>query len=188
MSELDKMLQGQEFDGNSQELIDLRRSVLALKLAINQCLDDEQRRVWQQQLFGEFGEGSIVQVPFHCEFGQTIHIGRNSFLNMNVTMLDGAKITLGDHVLVGPNTQFYTPTHSFDHRARRNWEATCLPITIEDDVWIGGNVVITQGVTIGARAVIAANSVVTSNVPCDTLYGGTPARCIRHLANDCDDS
>ncbi|MGO1298817.1 MAG: sugar O-acetyltransferase [Vibrio sp.] len=182
MSELEKMLQGVEFDGNSQELIDLRRSVLTLKLAINQCLDDIQRRVWQEQLFGHFGTGSIVQIPFHCEFGQTIHIGNNSFLNMNVTMLDGAKITIGDHVLVGPNTQFYTATHSFDYRSRRNWEATCRPIVVEDDVWIGGNVVITQGVTIGARSVIAANSVVTKDVPPDALYGGTPARCIRELS------
>lgn len=186
MSELEKMLQGREFDGNSQELIDLRRSVMKLKLSINQCLDDTQRRVWQEQLFGHFGAGSIVQVPFHCEFGQTIHIGNHSFLNMNITMLDGAHITIGNHVLVGPNTQFYTPTHSFDHRSRRNWEATCLPIVVEDDVWIGGNVVITQGVTIGARSVIAANSVVTKDVPPDSLYGGTPARCLRQLENHPD--
>ena len=85
-------------------------------------------------------------------------IGSHTFINMNATLLDGASITIGDHVLIGPNAQFYTASHSLDYRSRRQWETICLPIVVEDDVWIGGNVVINQGVTIGARSVIAANS------------------------------
>lgn len=181
MSELEKMLRGEEFDGSSLEIEKLRTDTAALKLEINQSINTEQRYALQQRLFRHIGEGSMVQPPFYCEFGQTISIGDHTFLNMNVTMLDGAPITIGDHVLVGPNCQFYTPTHSLDYRQRKHWEVVCQPITIEDDVWIGGSVVITQGVTIGARSVIAANSVVTGDVPSDCLYGGTPARFIKSL-------
>ena len=98
---------------------------------------------------------------------------------MNVTMLDGAKITIGNNVLIGPNTQFYCASHDLNYRNRRNWAAIWDSITIENDVWVGGNVVINQGVTIGARSVIAANSVVNCDVPPDSLYGGTPAKLIR---------
>ncbi|MBF9002838.1 MULTISPECIES: sugar O-acetyltransferase [Vibrio] len=181
MSDLDNMLLGQEVDGTSNELEQLRIATASLKLQINQCVDTKKRFFLQQQMFGALGEGSMVQLPFHCEFGKTIFIGDHTFLNMNVTMLDGAKVTIGNNVLVGPNTQFYTPSHSLDYRQRRHWEVVCSPITIEDDVWIGGNVVITQGVTIGARSVIAANSVVTDDVPADSLYGGTPAKLIKSL-------
>ncbi|WP_068717202.1 sugar O-acetyltransferase [Vibrio tritonius] len=181
MSELEKMLRGEEFDGSSPEIEQLRIDTAALKLEMNQSIDSDQRYALQQRLFHAIGESSMVQPPFHCEFGQTISIGHHTFLNMNVTMLDGAPITIGNHVLVGPNCQFYTPTHSLDYRERKHWEVVCQPITVEDDVWIGGSVVITQGVTIGARSVIAANSVVTSDVPSDCLYAGSPARFIKSL-------
>ena len=98
-------------------------------------------------------------------------------------MLDGAKITIGNNVMIGPNTQLYCAGHDLNYINRRNWETICDAITIEDDVWIGGNVVINKGVTIGARSVIAANSVVNIDVPPDSLYGGTPAKLIRQLNN-----
>ena len=100
---------------------------------------------------------------------------------MGVLMLDGAQITIGDHVLVGPNAQFYTASHSTDYKSRRRWETFCKPIAIEDDVWIGGNAVINQGVTVGARSIIAANSVVNHDVPQDVIVGGAPARVLKNL-------
>lgn len=115
---------------------------------------------------------------------KNIFIGDQTFVNAGAIWLDNAPITIGSHVLIGPNSQLFTPTHSLDYRSRRNWETWCLPITIEDDVWIGGNVCICQGVTIGARSVVAAGSVVTSDVPPDTLVGGTPAKVIKALNND----
>ncbi|GAB1620987.1 sugar O-acetyltransferase [Agarivorans albus] len=87
---------------------------------------------------------------------------------------------LGKGSIICPNSQFYTPTHPLDYQRRRTWEVTSLPITVEDDVWIGGNVVC-QGVTIGARSVVAAGSVVTKNVEPDSLVGGMPAKRIRAL-------
>ncbi|WP_061051420.1 sugar O-acetyltransferase [Vibrio mimicus] len=183
MSELDKMLNGEHFDGASAEVEALRHQAGRLKLAINQSLDDTERHALQRELFGYLGEQSRVQPPFHCEFGKTIRIGEHTFINMNVVMLDGAPITIGNNVLIGPSSQFYTASHSLDYLRRQAWETICKPIVVEDDVWIGGNVVINQGVIIGARSVVAANSVVNHDVPPDTLVGGTPARVLRSLVD-----
>ncbi|WP_154179201.1 sugar O-acetyltransferase [Vibrio furnissii] len=188
MTEFEKMIAGQVFDGEDPSIVTIRQRATALKLRINQCIDDNERNALQQQLFGSFGTDSVVQPPFHCEFGQTIRIGHHTFLNMNVVMLDNVPITIGDNVLIGPSCQFYTASHSLDYRSRRLWETESKPIVVEDDVWIGGHVVINQGVTIGARSVVAANSVVNQDVPPDTLVGGTPARIIRHLAREEDAS
>jgi len=183
MTEFEKMMSGQVFDGADQEIDSIRNAATETLQQLNTCIDDEKKRALKKQLFGHIGE-SFVQPPFHCEFGKTIAIGDETFINMNVVMLDGAAITIGNHVLIGPSVQFYTASHSLDYLSRRNWETFCLPITVEDDVWIGGNSVINQGVTIGARSVIAANSVVNSDVPPDCLFGGTPAKLIRRLNSD----
>lgn len=188
MTELEKMIAGEVFDANDQAIATLRQRATELKVEINQSVCDVERHKLQTELFAAFGADSIVQAPFYCEFGKTITIGRRTFINMNVTMLDNAPITIGNHVLIGPNSQFYTPSHALDYRHRREWEAFSQPIVVEDDVWIGGNVVINQGVTIGARSVVAANSVVNHDVPPDTLVGGTPARIIRYLNNGRDTS
>ncbi|EJC7100940.1 sugar O-acetyltransferase [Vibrio parahaemolyticus] len=180
MTELEKMMSGQVFDGMDKEIDAIRTQATLALCAFNNNTDESKRDELQKQLFGKAGL-CIVQAPFHCEFGKTIEIGEETFINMNVVMLDGAKITIGNHVLIGPSVQLYTASHSVDYRSRRRWETFCKPITIEDDVWIGGNSVINQGVTIGARSVIAANSVVNHDVPPDCLYGGTPAKLIRRL-------
>ncbi|AIW21664.1 sugar O-acetyltransferase [Vibrio coralliilyticus] len=184
MTEFEKMVAGQLFNGADGSVNRIREQATRLLQELNHNTSDSQRVDTCRQLLKRFGEASMIRSPFLCEFGKTISIGDNTFINMNVTMLDGAEITIGNHVLIGPNTQFYTAGHSLDYRSRRGWETTCLPITVEDDVWIGGNVVINQGVTIGARSVIAANSVVTRDVPPDSLYGGTPAKLIRHLTEN----
>jgi maltose O-acetyltransferase len=180
-TELEKMLSGQVYDGADQEIDTMRSNAKKALMAFNNHQTPDQQHTLQEQLFGKVGSSSLIQPPFHCEFGKTIEIGDDTFINMNVVMLDGANIKIGNNVLIGPSAQFYTPSHSLDYRSRRKWETFCLPITIEDDVWIGGNSVINQGVTIGARSVIAANSVVNSDIPPDCLYGGTPAKLIRHL-------
>ncbi|GAL18722.1 N-acetylglutamate synthase [Vibrio maritimus] len=181
MTEFEKMLAGDEFDGGSESINQVRQNAADLLQAINGSTDDRHRSELFQQLMGSMSESSIIRSPFYCEFGKTISIGEKTFLNMNITMLDGAKITIGNNVLVGPNTQFYSASHDLNYLKRRSWATHCAPIIVEDDVWIGGNVVINQGVTIGARSVIAANSVVNSNVPPDSLYGGTPAKLIRKI-------
>ncbi|KJY78304.1 sugar O-acetyltransferase [Vibrio nigripulchritudo] len=180
MKEFEKMCQGLDYDAFSPEFDVLRNQAFDLLQKINQR-QFEAAKPYVAELFAHVGEGSVVCPPFQCEYGKTISIGDGSFINMGVTMLDNAPIYIGNNVLIGPSAQLYTPTHSLDHRLRKRWEIQCLPITIEDDVWIGGNSVICQGVTIGARSVVAAGSVVTKDVEPDTLVGGVPAKKIKSL-------
>ncbi len=99
------MMSGLDFDSFSAEIVELRQNAAKLKLAINQCIDDEERLLLHAQLFGRIGR-SLIQPPFHCEFGKTISIGESTFINMNVVMLDNAPITIGNNVLIGPSSQF----------------------------------------------------------------------------------
>lgn len=183
MTELEKMQQGERFDPCDQEIQALRQQTFTLLQQFNRTLSDKGRSL-AKKLFRQVGARSVISPPFLCEFGKTISIGNNCFINMGVTMLDNAPITLGNHVLVGPACQFYTASHPLDYQGRRAWEFSCKPIVVEDDVWIGGNVVICQGVTIGARSVVAAGAVVTKDVPPDSLVGGNPAKVIRCLLDD----
>ncbi|MCL1146701.1 sugar O-acetyltransferase [Shewanella marinintestina] len=182
MTEYQKMLNGEVFAGADAEISAVRDNAYLLQKQINNSLGFSETQCLMKQLLN-IGEGSIVREPFNCEFGKQITIGNGSFINMGAVMLDGAHITIGNHVMIGPNCQFYTASHSVDHMSRRRWETFCLPITIEDDVWIGGNVVINQGVTIGARSVIAAGAVVNKDVAPDTMVGGVPARVLKQLSS-----
>ncbi len=180
MTEFEKMQLGLDYDALAPEFNQLRDQAFALLQSINQRQFNKAKPYFKQ-LLKSFGENSIICPPFLCEYGKTISVGRDTYINMGVTMLDNSPITIGSHVLIGPSTQFYTPSHPIDHRKRRNWEITCLPITVEDDVWIGGNVSVCQGVTIGARSIVAAGSVVTKDVAPDTMVGGQPAKLIKRL-------
>lgn len=182
MTEYEKMLNGEPFDGIDAEIDSTRAHAMKLTQRINLCDEFGRSQELIKELFKSFGENSVVKAPFLCEFGKQISIGNRSFVNMGVTMLDGANISIGDNVMIGPSVQFYTASHSTNYLERRQWQTYCLPIKIEDDVWIGANAVINQGVTIGARSVVAANSVVNHDVPADCMVGGTPAKIIKNLA------
>ncbi|EKO3722909.1 sugar O-acetyltransferase [Vibrio metschnikovii] len=180
MNEFEKMTLGLEHDSDSPEFAILRNQAFDLLKEIN-SRQFAAARPYLEKLFKQIGDNTVVCPPFFCEYGKTISIGSETYINMGVTMLDNAPITIGNNVLIGPNSQFYTPTHSLDYQQRRGWTFQCAPIVIEDDVWIGGNAVICQGVTIGARSVVAAGAVVTKDVAPDTLVGGVPAKWIKAL-------
>lgn len=180
MSEFEKMSQGLAFNGRDKEISAIRTHAFLMLQEFNAQAPGDIKKI-ANKLFDDISPQFMILPPFYCEFGKNIQIGKNTFLNMGITMLDGAPIILGNHVLVGPSCQFYTAGHPLDYRARRLWETICKPIVVENDVWIGGNCVICQGVTIGARSVIAANSVVTRDIPPDSLAGGKPTRIIRKL-------
>ena len=186
MTEHEKMLAGESFDGRATEIIALRKQGQLLLRQLNQLLpEDEARRAVCEKLFGQFGAESIIASPFCCEFGATISIGKHTYINFNVTILDVGPVLIGSNVLIAPNAQLYTATHDMTFMARRSWQVYGKAITIGDDVWIGGGAIICPGVTIGARSIIGAGAVVTRDVPEDVLVVGNPARIVRSLkAND----
>lgn len=141
---------------------------------------DERRRILGE-LFGTLGEDVDIVPPFYCGYGYQIHIGARTFVNYGLVALDAARITIGADVQIGPNVQLLTPTHPLDAAQRRaKWEAA-EPITIGDNVWLGGGVIVCPGVTIGENTVVGAGAVVAKDLPANVLAVGNPAHVIRHL-------
>ena len=135
-----------------------------------------------EQLIPGLPPTSSVNPPFHCDHGSGIVIGHDTFINYDCIMLDGNTITIGAHCKIGPRCSFYTPQHPIDYVERMKPIETCLPITIGDNCWLGGSVTVCPGVTIGPRCIIAAGSVVTRDIPADSLAAGNPAVVKRSLA------
>ena len=131
------------------------------------------------ELLGAIGEHTHIRPPFHCDYGYQTFIGARTFANFGLMCLDVARITIGDDVQIGPHVQLLTPTHPVEPGPRRDkWEAAA-PITIGDNVWLGGGVIVCPGVTIGANSIIGAGSVVTRDIPADVIAVGNPCRVLR---------
>ena len=142
---------------------------------------DEDYRQVIEELIPSIPQSTTICPPFHCDHGTGIILGENVFMNYDCIMLDGGYIRMGKHTLIGPHCQFYTPQHPMDYVERREEKETAYPITIGEDCWLGGNVVVCPGVTIGNRCIIAAGSVVTKDIPDDSLAAGVPAVVKRSL-------
>ncbi|GAA2393820.1 sugar O-acetyltransferase [Dactylosporangium salmoneum] len=159
------------------------RQAMMLTKAFNDSdpQDPERRRTLLEQLLGSVGTDVDIRPPLHVDYGSHLHIGARTFINFGLMALDVAQIRIGEDVMMGPNVQLLTPTHPIDPEPRRaKWEAA-LPITIGDNVWIGGMAVICPGVTIGNNSVIGAGSVVTKDIPADVVALGNPARVIKSV-------
>ena len=143
--------------------------------------DHERRAALLTELFGSIGPETDIVAPVHCDYGSNIHIGARSFMNFGAVLLDVAEIRIGDDVMIGPNVQLLTPFHPTDPQLRRqHWEGA-QPITIEDNVWLGGGVIVCPGVTIGQDSIVGAGSVVTRDVPSGVIALGSPAKVVRSL-------
>ena len=136
------------------------------------------------ELLGSVGEGAEFRPPLYLDYGSRLHVGANTFINADFLTLGGGEITIGANVLVGPSARLYTPNHALDVEERRAGYERVSPIVIEDDVWLGGNVVVCPGVRIGAGSVIGTGSVVTRDVPPGVIVAGNPARVIRPIGPD----
>lgn len=180
MSEVDKLIAGEAYDERSQEIYQLKTATEKLLIAFRNSTSDTHKKLLKQ-LLGKLGRSSTIKAPFHCEYGKTISIGKRTLINMNVTILDGAPITIGNNVLIGPGTGIFSATHPLDYRKRREFIVECNSIVIEDDVWVGGNVTINPGVTIGRGSVVGSGSVVTADVPPLSVVAGNPARVVKEL-------
>jgi maltose O-acetyltransferase len=135
-----------------------------------------------QELLGYMGKDVHIQPPFYCDFGKNIEIGDGSFLNFNCTILDCAPVRIGKRAWIAPQVQIYAASHPVDAVERRS-RCTASPVSIGDDVWLGGGVIVCPGVTIGDRAVIGAGSVVTGDIPSDVVAYGNPCRVQRKLGD-----
>ncbi|MGW2049902.1 sugar O-acetyltransferase [Streptomyces sp. NPDC001858] len=133
------------------------------------------------ELLGSLAAEAHVRPPLYVDYGSNITIGARTFVNFNLTALDVAAITIGEDCQIGPNVQLLTPTHPMEPQPRRDKLEAAKPITIGDNVWLGGGVIVCPGVTIGDNSVIGAGAVVTKDVPADVVAVGNPARVVRSL-------
>ena len=134
-----------------------------------------------RRLLGKTKDKFTILSPFFCDYGYNIEIGENLFINMNCVILDEAKVTFGDNVFVAPNCGFYTAGHALDAEQRIQGLEYAYPITIGNNVWIGAQVCVLPGVTIGDNTIIGAGSVVTKSIPANVLAVGNPCRVVRQI-------
>lgn len=136
---------------------------------------------WLHENLGHCGENVVLHQPFRCDYGLNISIGDNCVINFNLTILDEAKVTIGNNVFIGPNCSIYTPCHPEKPEDRDKGIEWSKPVTIEDNCWLGGNVTIVPGVTIGEGSTIGAGSVVVKDIPPRVVAVGNPCRPIKKI-------
>lgn len=136
-----------------------------------------------EKILGKSGKGAFINPPFFCDYGTNIEVGDNFFANYNCTILDVAKVKIGDNVLFAPNVSIYTAGHPIHPETRNTAYEYGIHVTIGDNVWVGGNVVISPGVTIGDNAVIGAGSVVTKDIPANVVAAGNPCRVLKQITD-----
>lgn len=180
------MLAGELYDALDPQLSEERLKARILIKALNDSRVDqtEDRSRILKELIPNAGDGLWLQPPFYCDYGYNIKVGEKVFLNFNCVVLDVIQVTIGSRTLFGPNVQIYTATHPINHIERASGLEYAKPISIGEDCWIGGSVVICPGVTIGDRSVIGAGSVVTRDIPSDVFAAGNPCRVIRTLTQE----
>ena len=177
------MATGAMYDDLTPELIAARVETVQATDVYNRSYGRpaEEREALLRRIVGSMGREVSLEPTFRCEFGRNIHLGSHFFANFDCVMLDGAPITIGDNVLLGPKVGLYTSNHALDPRERADGACRAHPITIGDDVWIGGNATVLPGVTIGSSSVVGGGSVVTRSIPPGVIAAGNPARVIRDV-------
>ena len=184
MTEKEKMLSGDLYNHYDAELTN-DRACIAEKLALyNQLKDDAEKKCMLGTMLGKIGTNVEIKTPFMCDYGYNIEVGDNVFVNYNCTILDCNKVVIGNNVLIAPNVQIYSATHPTDYKVRLQELEMAYPITIEDNVWIGGGTIICPGVNIGKNTVIGAGSVVVKDIPPNSIAVGNPCRVIKTLEED----
>ena len=182
-TEKDKMLAGELYLAMDPELAEERTRTRLLLLELNQGREDEpeKRADILKQLIPNAGTDLWLQPPFYCDYGSNIIVGDRVFFNFNCVVLDVTYVRIGSRTLFGPNVQIYTATHPIDPVTRASGVEFAKPITIGEDVWVGGSAIINPGVRIGDRTIIGAGSVVTKDIPADVFAAGNPCKVIRQL-------
>ncbi|MDT2045913.1 sugar O-acetyltransferase [Priestia flexa] len=192
MTEKEKMLNGENYNARDPELLKMAQEARYYMDEFNKPGNhpDGDKTSILKNLCEFVGENVWIEKPFFCDYGKNISIGKNTFINFNCVFLDTNKIVIGENVLIAPSVQIYTATHPLkaDERINSNhkpneapYRTLTKPVTIGDNVWIGGNAIILPGVTIGNNSVIGAGSVVTKSIPENSLAIGNPCRVVKEI-------
>ncbi|AYY15125.1 sugar O-acetyltransferase [Actinobacteria bacterium YIM 96077] len=182
-SQRERMLAGAPYIADDPELDADRRRAAELYEEFNASgvEDGERRQRIVEELLGHVDSSAEIRPPLYCDYGYRIRVGARAFINFGLVALDVAPITIGDDVQIGPYVQLLTPTHPLDAGERLDkWEGAD-PITVENNAWLGGGVIVLPGVTIGANTVVGAGGVVSKDLPAGVVAVGNPARVIREL-------
>lgn len=184
MTEKEKMCAQMLYDANyDQTLLEERDKAKDLCHQYNQLRpsDRASQREVLKKLLGKTGENFILTAPFWCDYGYNIELGENFYANHNLVILDGAKVTFGDNVFIGPDCGFHTAGHPIDFERRNRGLEYAYSITVGDNVWIGAGVQVMPGVTIGSNVVIGGGSVVVKDIPSNCVAVGNPCHVLRPI-------
>lgn len=179
----ERMLRGELYIADDPELKAdaTRRDDLLARFNATRTSQVGEQRALLVELLGSIGEDVVIRPPLVMDCGYQTTIGAHTFINANAVILDVARVTIGERCQIGPNVQILTPTHPLEPETRaQGWEAA-KPITIGDNVWLSGGVIVCPGVTIGRNTVVGAGAVVTHDLPPRIVAAGNPARVIREL-------
>jgi maltose O-acetyltransferase len=183
MTEKEKMLAGEPYDPSDPELAAGRKAAREITGDYNRTAagDVKKRMSLLNKLLGGMVYDVFIEPPFYCDYGSNIYIANNVYINLGCVFLDCAAITIGADVKFGPNVQLYTPSHPLDPATRKAAKELAKPIRIGNNCWIGGNVTVCPGVSIGENAVIGAGSVVVKDIPGNVVAVGNPCRVVREI-------
>ncbi len=186
MTEWERMQKGLVYNDFDQDLFNKRVEAKKLFKAYNKTDDEEidLRNKIMKQLFKNVGENVWIEPDFRCEFGKNITIGDNVYINFGCIILDCSEVTIGSNTLLGPNIGLYAANHSTDATERINGGCYGKPIHIGNNVWLGGDVKVLQGVTIGDNTIIGAGSIVTKDIPDNVIAVGNPCKVIRKITEE----
>lgn len=178
----ERMLAGDLYIADDPEIARQQQEAQALAHLLNTLEPgDPRRRAFLLDLLGAFGEGSEIRAPFYCDYGSHTFIGARTFANFGLVCLDVAPITIGDDVQIATNVQLLTAEHPIEAAPRRDKWESARPITIGDNAWLGGGVIVLPGVSIGENTVVGAGAVVTRDLPANVVAVGNPARIVREI-------
>ncbi len=183
VSEKEKMLTGELYDPSDPELVAGRRRARRLTRQFNGTgeTEMEKRESLVRELFGSVGDSPHIEPPFRCDYGDNIHVGDGFYANFDCVILDVCPVEIGGNCWLGPGVHIYTATHPLDAETRVEGPEYGKPVTLGNNVWVGGGAIINPGIEIGDDAVIASGAVVTDDVSDNVVVGGNPAKVIKKL-------
>jgi len=181
MTQKEKMLAGELYNAYDLDLVTERDWAHSIMRRINTQLEKEKRDMLLNRILGTLGKDVWIEPPIFFDYGYNIEIGEKTFINFNCVFLDCNKIKIGKNVLIAPNVQVYTATHHVNPVDRAHGKEYALPVTVGDNVWLGGGAIVCAGVTIGENTTIGAGSVVLKDIPPNVFAAGNPCRVIRDM-------